>query len=46
MTVGQIIAEPMYVHEILPKDKIQPRVPSCCSWWGSTPTWRCAIPTS
>jgi peptide/nickel transport system ATP-binding protein len=26
MTVGQIIAEPMYVHEILPKDKIQPRV--------------------
>jgi peptide/nickel transport system ATP-binding protein len=26
MTVGQIIAEPMYVHEILPKAKIRPRV--------------------
>jgi len=26
MTVGQIIAEPMYVHEILPKAQIQPRV--------------------
>ena len=26
MTVGQIIAEPMHVHEILPKAKIQPRV--------------------
>jgi peptide/nickel transport system ATP-binding protein len=26
MTVGQIIAEPMRVHDILPKDKIEPRV--------------------
>ena len=26
MTCGQIIAEPMQVHDILPKDKIEPRV--------------------
>ena len=47
MTVGQIIAEPMRVHEILPKPQIEPTAwRSCCSWWGSSPTWRCAIRTS
>ena len=46
MTVGQIIAEPIRVHEILPKPQIPIGWPSCCRSWASSPTWRCAIPTS
>ena len=43
MTVGQIIAEPMRVHGILPKGRLRAAWRSCCRPWGCSPTWRCAI---
>jgi ABC-type microcin C transport system duplicated ATPase subunit YejF len=46
MTVGQIIAEPIRVHAILPKSQIADRVAELLQVVGLFRTWRCATPTS
>ena len=46
MTVGQILAEPLVLHDLVPSEQRRERVGSCCGWLGLSRVPRAATPTS